>query len=194
MALTPCRGCENPVAQSAKTCPQCGAKDPTIGKVGYGCFQVVIWAVALVVGWFVWSNCDAGSFLDGLSSDEPEVSTTRRPTTTTRVTITRPPITTRATTTTTLSEAEITQLAFDVLLTAHSVLGNYDLDWLYEVADAACDELDLGTSYEVLALTIFNISPADWDAETVGYLLGAAISARCDEYDWIVEQAAETWG
>lgn len=58
----------------------------------------------------------------------------------------------------------------------------------------ACAELDGGASYEVLALATYGASPADWDYETVGYFLGAAITARCPEYQWIIEEAAEAWG
>lgn len=85
MALTPCRGCQNPVAQSAKTCPQCGAEDPTIGKVGYGLKQIVALGIALAIGWFVWSTCDPGAVLDSLDDSQP-VATTRA----TRATTTKP--------------------------------------------------------------------------------------------------------
>ena len=37
-----CRVCSNPVAYSAKACPNCGAQDPSLGKVAYGCFQILV--------------------------------------------------------------------------------------------------------------------------------------------------------
>ena len=70
-----CRDCQTEVSWSAKTCPKCGAKDPTVGKVGYGFMQFVAVAGALAVGWFIWTSCDPGPVLDSLSEiNEPSVT------------------------------------------------------------------------------------------------------------------------
>ena len=76
-----CRDCRALVSSSAKTCPQCGAKDPNIGKFGYGLMHVLGAVIVLAIGWFFWSVCISGD------SDEPRSR----------------PVTTRAATTTTIS-------------------------------------------------------------------------------------------
>ena len=49
--LTPCRGCETPVASSAKACPKCGANKPATSTAQYfGAF--VLMAVVGTVAWF----------------------------------------------------------------------------------------------------------------------------------------------
>lgn len=58
MALTPCRGCKNPVAQSADKCPKCGAEHPAMQKGGYAAFQIVVWVLSIGLVWWVWTNWD----------------------------------------------------------------------------------------------------------------------------------------
>ena len=125
------------------------------------------------------------------NNDAPTAQNTTRATTTT---ITSPTTTaTRPTTTTTLSDAEIAQMAFEIMVLSHPVLSAYPMDLHHELALAVCESFDQGLSYEVAALTIYSASPADWDADTVGYLMGIAVGGYCPRHTPLVEEAADRW-
>ena len=154
--------------------------------------------VALFILFVVYSICSSGNEeptnTTTAATSAPATTTTDKTTTTT----TRPPQTTtttaQPTTITTLSDAEIAQLAFDVLAATHDVLGGYPLEWLHEVAAATCEAFDAGAGFEVVALAVFAESPADWDLETTGEFIGMATAGFCPEYTWMLEEAADTWG
>ncbi len=80
---------------------------------------------------------------------------------------TKPPSATSHAPVTTLSDAD----TFEAMMAFHRVLGFYPLDVLYEVADGACAAWDDGAGWEEIALTTYEVSPADWDYGTVGYFL-----------------------
>ena len=68
-SLKPCRGCEHPVASSAKSCPKCGASNPVTSTGEYIGATVLL----AVIGAVVWFACFDGSLSD------PRPSTTTRP-------------------------------------------------------------------------------------------------------------------
>ena len=160
------------------------------------------WAAGVLVALFVIGNVLNNPPADTTTGQQAAAttSTTARPTTTTTTppttTTTRPTATTtpRPTTTTMLSEAEIAELAFDLLLASHPVLGGYPLDWLHDVANATCEAFDAGAGFEVVALSVFAESPADWDVATTGEFIGFATGAFCPRHLGLIDEAAETWG
>ena len=149
------------VSWSAKTCPQCGAKDPSIGKVGYGFMQVVALGAAVVVGRFFWSVCVSGD------SDEPSAR----------------PATTRRATTTTISERELLELAFDALVLGDPIMGQYGLGDLRAAGRAVCTDLDAGRTLVAVVTDVYESSPSDWDIDTSGRFVGLAVGAFCPHHD-----------
>jgi Zn finger protein HypA/HybF involved in hydrogenase expression len=51
MALIKCRDCGHGVAETAKVCPSCGAKDPAIVKAPFGVRVAVGLAILLFLVW-----------------------------------------------------------------------------------------------------------------------------------------------
>ena len=161
------------MSKSAKTCLQCGAKNPATSKGS----KVI---VGLMVGGFlgllvVCADVDLPELASEAFDDTP---TTRRVTTTTR------PTTTQRATTTILSP----DAAFMVVTEPYLERVNMSFGEAKDTALGVCALLDEGGSIEDFNLfTLMMAVEGDWsdaEVEAAGAIVGAGVSAFCPEHSW----------
>ena len=178
-----------PVAQPT---PSAGATPPTPPKKKWPVVVGVV--VAAMIGLTI-----LGSI--GSTDDEPEAetkasatsSTTARPTTTAPApaTTTRAPRPTTTERTTTTSSAGASSLApgsgfsnedlFLSTLRSEDILIPDD-QLMINLGKAVCSDLDKGTSFNAIGLSLASSSDGMYSLKEIGYIMGASVPAFCPEH------------
>jgi len=67
-----CRECGHEVSATAKACPNCGARNPALGKKTYGVLSLISLGIGVMVFIGLWRACESG----GPSVSESDVAST----------------------------------------------------------------------------------------------------------------------